>query len=90
MRNFGSEGKNNKTNGSKIQKCVPEVISARLLTKSRARNDADASCLQQLKCIEHISWLTRLLGCCYGLLWELDLGKCIHGALDSVTGDTLQ
>ena len=42
-----------------------------------------------MKCVEYISRLTGLLGGCDGLLWELDLRKCVHGALDSVAADSL-
>ena len=70
--------------------CLPEVVRSRLLSKSRSWNDADASGLQKMKCIEDISWLSSLLGCCKSLLWELDLGKCVHGSLDSVASDSLE
>ena len=66
------------------------MVSSWLLTKTRARNDADTSGLQEVKCVEDISRLTGL-GCSReGLLRELDLGKCVHGSLHGVAGDSLQ
>ena len=66
------------------------MVSSWLLTKTRARNDADTSGLKKVKCVEDISRLTGL-GCSrQGLLRELDLGKCVHGSLHGVAGDSLQ
>merc|ERR1719270_3098108 len=55
------------------QNCSSEMVSSWLLTKTRARNDANTSGLKKVKCVEDISRLTGL-GCSrQGLLRELDL-----------------
>ena len=65
------------------------MVSARLLTKARSRNDANASGLKEMRGVEHISRLTSLLRCSESLLRELDLRECVHGSLHGVARNSL-
>ena len=87
--NCGSESTNGQLKVARHDADAPEVVGARLLAEAGAWDDADAGGLQQVKCVEHVRWLPRLLGRRQRSLGELDLRKCVHGSLDRVAGDTL-
>ena len=66
-----------------------EVESSWSLTEARTRNDANSRGFKQGKSIEGISSHASLVGGRYCLLWQVNLGEGVHGALHSVAGDPL-
>ena len=66
-----------------------KVESSWFLTEARTGNDADSCGFKQGKSIKGISSHAGLLGGCYCLLWQMNLGEGIHSTLHSVAGDPL-
>ena len=67
----------------------PKMIGIGLLSKTRSRDDANASVFQKLECVENIRRLANFSGLGNGLWRQMKLREGVHGSLYGIAGESL-